>query len=148
MGPDDEDDNLLVDSREAFILSRKLLTEAARCFVQAPQRPPDPARPTYLEVTYQGLPITPPPPPPPPRSTSPTPSAHSAHSSPIRLGLVGGPRLPDGSLPALSSPPPTQPMQPAVSGLALLDAIHEVCRGLPLPDEIMRDSSFSFLREA
>ncbi|KAL6770143.1 hypothetical protein ACKKBG_A33770 [Auxenochlorella protothecoides x Auxenochlorella symbiontica] len=56
---EDEEENLLVEPMEAFQLPRRALTEAARCFVQAAQRPdsvldaPVPSGPALLDLIDQ-----------------------------------------------------------------------------------------------
>ncbi len=77
-----------VDSREAFVLPRKLLNDAARCFVQAPAVR---AAPATLGATPGG-------------------AAAAGPLSPQGPGVKRSlsskaPRLPDGSVPHLSAVP-------------------------------------------
>jgi myosin-5 len=119
---EDEEEGLLVDSRAAFELSRshhqltrRLLTEAARSFVQAPAPAPAPATPG-----------------------APSPGGVTP-ATPVRTppgAAAGAP----GSAPR-ATPPPAPP-----SGLSLLDAIDDACRGAPLPGALDADPAFAFLK--
>ena len=84
-----------VDSHEAFALQKKLLAEAARCFVQAPALPrPSPLTPPLAPPLHAAS------------STSSPPAPLAAANGGVQRALSSkAPRLPDGSLPHLAALP-------------------------------------------
>lgn len=129
--------NLQVDSREAFVLPRKLLNDAARCFVQAPAPRPSPhiSPPASAAAAGAGSP------PVLPRAPSPLKRVVSAKA----------PRLPDGSLPHLTAVPGGLPFSALHVRVYYCDAYHShafdahstgslscTLQGCPLPPQLHR----------
>lgn len=116
------DDSLLADIQEAFLLPRKLLNDAARCFVQAPA----------ARAAAQGSPA----------------GTITTGGSPFvgqQRGLSSkAPRLPDGTVPHLASG--LSGTAAPAAGLALLDMICQTCRGVELPQLLAQHPSFNFLK--
>jgi myosin-5 len=148
---EEDEEDLLVDSQLAFELfrsqhqlTRRLLTEAARSFVQAPGA----ARAAAGGATPAAGGSSP------AATATPSPS----HHTPTRLaGTPTGPRLPNGNLPQLSpsfsggSPGAAAGITPASvppSGLSLLDTIDHSCAQAALPAELSANPSFAFLTAA
>ncbi|KAI3425379.1 hypothetical protein D9Q98_009143 [Chlorella vulgaris] len=132
---EEEEDTLLVDPREAFVLPRKSVTEAARCFVQ----PPPPA--TGSGASTPARPIA---------SAAATPSTPTPAdgSSPLRARtLSSAPRLPNGTLPASAVAAAVASPAHAPSMLSLLDRISKACLGAQLPAELLDQPEFEFLAD-
>ncbi|KAI7836877.1 hypothetical protein COHA_009277 [Chlorella ohadii] len=128
---EDEEEDLLVEPREAFVLPWRVLTEAARCFVQPPAAllgGSTPARVGSL-APAAGTPSTP----------------MVGGGSPLRpAALSAAPRLPNGSLPAAAAAA-SPAVQPAMSTLVLLDTIGQACLAADLPPELRGHPEFAFL---
>jgi myosin-5 len=133
-GPGDEEDedeeDLLVEPREAFKLPWRVLTEAARCFVQPPAAPAGGSTPARVGSLAPA---------------AGTPSTPMLGDSPLRrAALSSAPRLPNGSLPAAAAAA-SPAVQPAMSTSALLDTIGQACLAADLPTELRGHPEFTFL---